>query len=57
MVGTLVSPIEGLKPSIMSTCTSTQEVGTLVSPIEGLKREQGQAKPDRANGRNACKPD
>ncbi len=36
-VGTLVSPIEGLKPRTAEAYDMTLHVGTLVSPIEGLK--------------------
>ncbi len=37
-VGTLVSPIEGLKPTPwLGRFTIVFNVGTLVSPIEGLK--------------------
>ncbi len=37
LVGTLVSPIEGLKVFGWNGCTQVADVGTLVSPIEGLK--------------------
>ncbi len=36
-VGTLVSPIEGLKHVFSQVCRQMDMVGTLVSPIEGLK--------------------
>ncbi len=36
-VGTLVSPIEGLKHANSVTDKERKDVGTLVSPIEGLK--------------------
>jgi len=37
-VGTLVSPIEGLKPFEYNNLHPATIVGTLVSPIEGLKQ-------------------
>ncbi len=37
-VGTLVSPIEGLKPVFQQQGSNGPLVGTLVSPIEGLKQ-------------------
>ncbi len=37
VVGTLVSPIEGLKLFLVVVLLASFLVGTLVSPIEGLK--------------------
>src|SRR6266849_165749 len=39
LVGTLVSPIEGLKRACCYLHSQQCRVGTLVSPIEGLKQQ------------------
>jgi len=58
MVGTLVSPIEGLKPLVSKLIAYLfYLVGTLVSPIEGLKLPSSAAPKVQKFGRNACKPD
>ena len=56
-VGTLVSPIEGLKPLITGVTGQDGSVGTLVSPIEGLKQVLADLAKTRQECRNACKPD
>ncbi len=56
-VGTLVSPIEGLKQEDTRYRDGRTYVGTLVSPIEGLKLNSGRLGRPSRPGRNACKPD
>ncbi len=56
-VGTLVSPIEGLKQLICRNNAQRKTVGTLVSPIEGLKLLSPGLLGTIYKCRNACKPD
>ncbi len=56
-VGTLVSPIEGLKLEETLDYLEDYRVGTLVSPIEGLKRLWLPKPHNNLQSRNACKPD
>ncbi len=56
-VGTLVSPIEGLKQNENIYERSITCVGTLVSPIEGLKHHDVKGSVPYGRSRNACKPD
>jgi len=57
-VGTLVSPIEGLKLFAHRSHTGLhRRFGTLVSPIEGLKLRRFNPHMIEETGRNACKPD
>ena len=57
-VGTLVSPIEGLKRYVIDWLIKPhRDVGTLVSPIEGLKLKPSMSTRAERECRNACKPD